>query len=342
MEKTEKGKEGRTSYFYYLGCFDPGNRAGCPNQFFTGRECSAMKKYFALLFTLLLLVSSAAAEGARKLPIDLSGGAPYKVKYSSDLEVYEDPTIRVERHRVPSKEFVCTYYYALITVADASQLRTLPADNKNFLSNTRVPVIKMAKRVNAILAINGDFTAAFSGNKSNTYVLRQGEVIRDTVEPGLDLLLIDEDGDFHIVPREEDLEALDKTTADGKKVINAFQFGPALIRDGVPADDESLLDQSHSPTYAGPHQLNQRMVIAQVGPLQYLTVCCAHYGATLPTMRDIVLAIAPECRNAYVMDGGDSTQMVFLGVKINNVKEEGGADRKVTDIIYFASADFED
>ena len=342
MEKTEKGKEGRTSYFYYLGCFDPGNRAGCPNQFFTGRECSAMKKYFALLFTLLLLVSSAAAEGARKLPIDLSGGAPYKVKYSSDLEVYEDPTIRVERHRVPSKEFVCTYYYALITVADASQLRTLPADNKNFLSNTRVPVIKMAKRANAILAINGDFTAAFSGNKSNTYVLRQGEVIRDTVEPGLDLLLIDEDGDFHIVPREEDLEALDKTTADGKKVINAFQFGPALIRDGVPADDESLLDQSHSPTYAGPHQLNQRMVIAQVGPLQYLTVCCAHYGATLPTMRDIVLAIAPECRNAYVMDGGDSTQMVFLGVKINNVKEEGGADRKVTDIIYFASADFED
>jgi len=301
-----------------------------------------MKKYFALLFTLLLLVSSAAAEGARKLPIDLSGGAPYKVKYSSDLEVYEDPTIRVERHRVPSKEFVCTYYYALITVADASQLRTLPADNKNFLSNTRVPVIKMAKRANAILAINGDFTAAFSGNKSNTYVLRQGEVIRDTVEPGLDLLLIDEDGDFHIVPREEDLEALDKTTADGKKVINAFQFGPALIRDGVPADDESLLDQSHSPTYAGPHQLNQRMVIAQVGPLQYLTVCCAHYGATLPTMRDIVLAIAPECRNAYVMDGGDSTQMVFLGVKINNVKEEGGADRKVTDIIYFASADFED
>ena len=301
-----------------------------------------MKRIAACLFILLLLVSSADAEGVRKLPMDLTGGAPYKVKYKSDLEVYEDPTIRVERHRVPSKEFGCTYYYALITVADASQLRTLPADNKNFLSNTRVPVIKMAKRVNAVLAINGDFTAAFSGNKSNTFVLRQGELYRDTVEPGLDLLLIDEDGDFHIIPREEDLEALDKTTVDGKRVVNAFQFGPALIKDGVPADDESLLDQTHSPTYAGPHQLNQRMIIAQVGPLQYLTVCCAHYGATLPTMRDIVLEIAPDCRNAYTLDGGDSTQMVFLGTKINNVNEDGGADRKVTDIIYFASANFEE
>ena len=42
---------------------------------------------------------------------------------------------------------------------------------------------------------------------------------------------------------------------------------------------------------------------------------------------------------AYTLDGGDSTQMVFLGTKINNVNEDGGADRKVTDIIYFASGD---
>ena len=301
-----------------------------------------MKKWIVMLFAVLALLSSAAAEETRKLPMDLSGGAAYKVKYKSDLEVYEDPTIRVERHRVPSKEFGCTYYYALITVADASQLRTLPADSKNFISKTRVPVVKMAKRVNAVLAINGDFTASFSGNTANTFVLRQGEIYRDTVEPDLDLLLVDEDGDFHIIPREEDLAAMDKTTVDGKRVVNAFQFGPALIRDGVAADDGTLLDLSRSPTYASPHQLNQRMIIAQVGPLQYLTVCCAHYGATLPTMRDIVLEIAPECRNAYVLDGGDSTQMVFLGTKINNVNEGGGEDRKVTDIIYFASANFED
>ena len=252
--------------------------------------------------------------------------------------MYEDPTIRVEKHRFvsPYDEFGCTVYYAIITIGDASQLRTYPANGKDFVSGTRMTCAMLSKRVRAVLAINGDYPATFTGNTANAYVLRQGQVYRDSVSADLDILLIDEDGDFHVLRREEDLSGIDKTQIDGKKVINAFQFGPALVIDGEPVDDETLLDRSRSPMYAEPDDQNQRMIICQIGPLQYMVVCVAHWGAKLTTMRDIAMSLAP-CRTAYVLDGGESTQMVFLGVLCNNT--EGSKDsRELADIIYFASA----
>ena len=39
----------------------------------------------------------------RPLPIDMTGGAPLgRVPYSADMNIFQDPTIRVERHRVPN------------------------------------------------------------------------------------------------------------------------------------------------------------------------------------------------------------------------------------------------
>ena len=302
-----------------------------------------MKRTLSLLLLLLLLVSVASAE-TRKLPIDLTGGAPYDVKYASDLKVYEDPTIRVERDKVvsPAKEFNCTYYYGIITIQDPSQLRTVPADNKDFVSNSRTPGPNMAKRVNAVIAINGDFPNTFNGNVSNTFVLRQGVIYRDSVESHLDLLLIDEDGDFHVIPAGPEQEIMDKTVIDGKQVINAFQFGPALIIDGEPVADEIIHDRAHSPSWARPDAQGQRMCIGQIGPLKYLVVCCAHYGSNLATMREIALTIAPDIQTLYTLDGGESAQMMFLGRKINNINEDGNKPRKISDLIYFASADFKD
>ena len=301
-----------------------------------------MKRRIALviLSAMILAAGCAGADGG-KLPIDLSPGAAYTGSYvSGDEQVYEDPTIRVERHRFESsgKEFGCWVYYAIVTIADASQLRTYPANGKDFCKTTKSSSVMMAKRVRAVLAINGDYPATFTGNAAVSYVLRQGQVYRDTVADGLDILLIDEDGDFHVLTRDEDLAGIDKTEVNGKKVINAFRFGPALVIDGEPVDDALLLDRDHSPMYAEPDDLNQRMIICQLDTLKYMVVCVAHWGATLPTMRDIALYIAPECRVAYVLDGGESTQMVFLGSIINNTGGSNASPRDLADIIYFASA----
>ena len=297
----------------------------------------------AVMLAAMLFSAGCAGAESKKLPIDLSPGTPYTAEYQQgDYEIYEDPTIRAERFRYVSgrREFSCTIYYSIITIGDASQLRTYPANGTDFAKTRKESSAWMAKQVNAVVAINGDYPPMFTGTPKVSYVLRQGKVYRETVDEKLDLLLIDEDGDFHVIRREEDLAGIDKTRINGKKVINAFQFGPALIIDGEPVDDATLLDRTRSPELANPREREQRMIICQIDALKYMVVCVARWGASLPTMRDIALYLAPSCKVAYVLDGGDSTQLVFLGRICNNINGKGKKKRPLADIIYFASANY--
>lgn len=290
-----------------------------------------------------VLVTEADGGEFRPLPLDINeGGAPLAKKtFSAQIALYEDPTIRVEYRRVEGgKEWGVVYYCADITIRDASQIRTAFATRKDqFNPSAKLEAGAIAKKYNAVCAVNGDFFAGFSGN---AFVLRQGKVYRDTVETNLDLLLIDEEGDFHVLPADESLTAADKTVIDGKKVVNALQFGPALIIDGEPVSDESLLDRGHSPANADPHLLNQRMAIIQIDKLHYMALTCAHYGMELPRFRDLIMHITDgKAKTAYTLDGGNSSQLIFVNRKRNNVYEEAER-RPITDIIYFASAWFKD
>lgn len=289
-----------------------------------------MKKlgYAVLMLALLMTLTAGALAENVKLPMDFSGGIPLKEKWQEGVMVYEDPSIRVERTRVASKEWVCTYYTAHITIADASQLRTESA--KGFNSSARVHAETMAKRVNAVLAINGDY---FSG-RSGSYVFRQGQMFRETMDPGQDVLLIDEDGDFHIIMAEDHPETMDKTTIDGKKVVNALCFGPAMVKDG-----QKVLNLDHEQRNTHGLKRAQRICIAQLGPLEYMVVSCAHYGMNLSDFTDLVMSLG-DVKQAYNLDGGNSTYMMFLGHKVNN--SEAGDPRLLADIVYFASAYVED
>lgn len=297
-----------------------------------------------LLCSLALFPISGPAEGAfHALPIDLSGGAPLRQRYASDLLVYEDPTIRVERsHRSHNDVIDREYYIVDITIKDPSQIRTAGADPSTFLTERRIKGSVIAQRVNAVFAMNGDYCGDFHGNESSKFILRQGIVFRDTVDERLDMLLIDENGDFHIIPSGEDLVAMDKTQIDGKKVINALQFGPALIIDGVAREDDYLMSDKHSPQFADPDGREDRLCLAQAGPLHYKVIATRN-GATMAQFKQLVLSLAPECSNAYILDGGGSLQLIFLGEWYNNVNQQTKQNvRKLSDIIYFASAWFQE
>ncbi len=296
----------------------------------------------AALFLILALQTAAFAEEGefRPLPMDLSVGAPYDAEYASDLLVYEDPTIRVERTlRTTNKDLRIEYYAVDIRLQDGSQIRTAHADPTTFLSERVLEAHVIARRVNAVFAMNGDFCGDFHGNESSKYIFRQGTLYRDTVDRRLDMLIIDEAGDLHIIPATEDLEALDKTQVDGKKVCNVLQFGPGLVIDGKPVEDEYLLDENHSPQFASPAGNAPRVGLVQLGPLHYLAVCTRNY-ANLAEFKQLILALAPDCRNAYVLDGGGSAQFVFLGQRYNNISKSSQKSRSLSDILYFASAWF--
>lgn len=287
-----------------------------------------MTTVFARLLAcaLALLLPLGAVAEVVELPIDTSPGLPFQGKFNRDVTVYEDPSIRVEWNKVENGDthFNCMYYTAKIKIADASQLRTAAVNG--FDRGNRAKAQVMARRTNAVLAINGDFYGA----RSESYVLRQGVVYRDKVGENMDILLIDEDGDFHVLLAADNPAEVDKTTINGKKVINAFSFGPALI-----VDNETVLVETSSPSMSAPESRCQRMCIVQTGPLEYMAVCVRMVGCTAQEMVELIYELCDNVEVAYLLDGGESSQMVFMGQLVNKTER---AAREVTDIVYFASA----
>ena len=302
-------------------------------------------RILAVMLLVMLAVSPAAvSEGEfRPLPLDLSGGAPYTEKYSSAKTVFEDPTIRVERMPEARDSVNGDVYYAVdVQIKDPSQIRTAAADPNDFLSERRIHAEVIASRVNAVFAMNGDYCGDYHGNASTKYVLRQGTVYRDTVDTQLDTLLIDEDGNFHIIPGGPELAEMDKTQINGRKVYNVLQFGPGLVIDGKPVEEAYILDDNHSPQYAKPAAKAVRIGIIQIGPLHYMAVC-TKYAVNMAHFQQIVMEAAPGCTNAYVLDGGGSAQLAFLGRILNHLHgKNSGNLRRISDILYFASAWFEE
>ena len=286
---------------------------------------SILRRTAAVCMALICLCGPALADVV-KLPIDQSGGLPYRATFSPEVMVYEDPSIRVERFRVQNSEtpYNCYYHYCTVTIADASQLRTAAASS--FPRLEKRVVQETARKVNAVVAINGDYY----GSHEDGFILRQGEVYRDRIERPIDLLLIDEDGDFHVIFGDEEPEKKDKTEWEGKKIINAFSFGPALI-----VDDRVTLNLNHDPARADAPGRGQRSVIVQTGPLSYLLLTARAVGVSLEEMVELIQSLTDHVEVAYMLDGGESSQLVFLGALVNKPAKNA---RAISDIIYFASA----
>ena len=284
-----------------------------------------------IALTLLPLPEPARAD-VLTLPLDFEPAprpqGDYPARYKTEAWThYEDPSITADYEmQVRYGEWKITYYMARIKIANGSQLRTAPA--RSFDKPGLAPVQSIARKMNAVVAINGDF---FSGNDMR-YVLRQGQVFRDTMGPNQDLLLIDQYGDFHIILAEEHPEEMDKTVVDGKKVNNAICFGPALIRDG-----EIVMNPEKAQGFSHPYELEHRAAICQTGPLEYMIVVVANWGLTLEDFAKFVYSFG-GIQQAYNLDGGISCQLVFMGDYRSKSASDGQAPRPLPDIIYFASA----
>ena len=266
------------------------------------------------------------------LPIDFTGGfAPQESGYQGD-DSYRDPTIQVEITYKDVKDYITGYkgrdagaWIVDVRIGDASQLRTAAAEA--FDKKTTLPVEVIADRLSAVVAFNADYIT----RQDDGYVYRQGVLFKDKLKGKRDLLLIDEDGDFHPVHLPKKGEVPE--TVDGKKINNVFCFGPILVENG------EIPEKMPNFTYLKPENYYARLAICQVGPL--------HYKVILTTMeQDYTLglqlkAFAQLCKDegavtAYNLDGGYSTTLYFHGIRLNSQKNVNF--REVPDIFYFASA----
>ena len=255
--------------------------------------------------------------------------APLESGYISDTE-YEDPSISVS---ITTGRWINTdYMVARVKIANATQIRS--AFGGSYSNPEQYFGERFVEKTNAVLAINGDFFA----KRNPGLMIRQGKTFsmpksdRNLSYNGsiqYDILLIDDQGDLHIMKecRMDDLRAFEGT------VINTFTFGPGLVIDGV--------KQENFPnTNNGVTNKTQRMAIAQVGPLEYLCVCCegpddpGSEGLLMEEFADLVASL--DVVNAYNLDGGTSSTMLFRGTKVNCPKRR--VRRELVDILYFASA----
>ncbi len=269
------------------------------------------------------------------LPIDFSFGTEPKRSAMKGTEFYQDSTITVTLHT--GRYANTSYWMAEIKLRDASQLRTYSGNG--FDSSGARDGVRMAQMVNAVVAINGDFCNS-SERVGKGFVIRQGQLFRNNLDLAgvegskmIDVLLIDEDGNFHALyqPEKNTIES----TVDGKRILNALCFGPVLVDGGKVVDDYKGADYwIDMATLEG----KQRMCICQTGRLSYLVIASGgpYRGDSGMTMRQLA-QLAADCGAivAYNLDGGDSTMLYFNGKKIN----QSNNLRKLQDIIYFASGE---
>ena len=289
-----------------------------------------------------LLVPQDFSDRGYLLPIDFSVGSEPDEDCLIDENTYIDSTISVSITKGNTGS--CTYWYADIRVKDASQLRTMAATASGAFDTpgSEMEAVALSYGSNAVVAINGDYPDDFHKHGYG-YNIRQGILYRNNLDDPerfkcqlMDVLLVDEDGDFIVYHRPE--TGAIPGLVNGKRILNSFSFGPVLVENGQAVMDFKGADRWMDMATA---KGKQRMCICQVEPLHYMVVCCAgpysgNKGMTLTEFRDLVASLGVQ--TAYNLDGGDSTLLFFFDDQVN-IFSTANKVRPLTDIIYFASAE---
>ena len=240
-------------------------------------------------------------------------------KISTTSDTYEDDNISIKLSTY--REYDTNIYVADVILKNTDLLKTYFANNtygKNITEKTSV----MAKNINAILAINGDYY----GVQNTGYVLKNGKIYRN-ISSGKEDLVIYKDGSFKII--NEDEVSLEELLNDG--AYNVLSFGPALINNGnitVNVNDE--VDKSMAS--------NPRTAIGIIDENHYVFVVSdgrtsESEGLSLYELATFMKKLNVE--TLYNLDGGGSSTMYFNGNIINNPTTSGRiSERKVSDIVY--------
>ncbi|MBQ6582721.1 MAG: phosphodiester glycosidase family protein [Mogibacterium sp.] len=215
-----------------------------------------------------------------------------------------------------------TVHIAEVWIKDASQLRAGLADG-SFGRNIKEPTSDIAESSGAVLAINGDYY----GFRDSGYVLRNGQLYRDTPSGGEDLVLY-EDGTLEIID-EDNVTAQELVDAGA---VQIWSFGPGLVEHGVISVSENYeVEQAM--------RSNPRTAIGQIDEGHYVLVVSEgrteeDAGLTVYELAEVMQRLG--CETAYNLDGGGSSTMWFNGELVNSPSggRHGSSERSVSDIIY--------
>lgn len=245
--------------------------------------------------------------------------------YTSD-----DIQIKIDQVQTGSGSDQITYYVADVVLKDSDNLLSAFADNnfgRNIIENTST----IAADNNAIFAINGDYY----GFRDDGVIIRNGTVYRDS--PVRTALALFNDGTIQSFDEEE----LSSTSLLERGVTNTLSFGPTLIKDGVMIDNFDNLKIDTNFGNRSIQNSNPRTGIGMIAPNHYVFIVVDgrkegySKGMTLTEFAKVFADLG--CTEAYNLDGGGSSTMVFMGNVVNNPLGKG-KERGVSDILYIREA----
>ena len=214
-----------------------------------------------------------------------------------------------------------------VKLAHGSQLRRALAGNQYGSSVEEYPT-NMAKNVNAVLAINGDFY----NFRDLGITVYQRQLYRHAPK-SVDTAYFTASGDMIFSKRGEltDKAEAEKFVQDNDAIFSVA-FGPILVEDGQKVTTTQYPIGEIEKKYS-------RTAIGQRDDLHYILMTVNYEGpcqvtCTLAQATEYIYAKGVE--KAYALDGGQTSSMVFNGELVNRV--DWGNERTMSDIIYFASA----
>lgn len=263
--------------------------------------------------------------------------------FSSDTEFRSDTAIRY--YLDDSLLVICwkeiidgnTCSCVEVKVADASQLRRKFADDAFGASNTYYAT-DLSRSVNSVVAMNADYYLF----RDFGIVVFNRELYRfnESVYSGeykkyncVDTCFVTENGDLLYFKRgqvttEEEMRQF----IEDNKIVFSIAFGPVLVNDSeaeyIDWYPVGEIDKGYS-----------RAGIGQVDSLHYFYMSLNHSNEKQARWNINTFAqhfAEKGVRTAYALDGGQTSEIVFQGEPYNYI--DFGAERLVSDIIYFASA----
>lgn len=219
------------------------------------------------------------------------------------------------------------YTFSEVKLADPSQFRRHLAGGE-YGSEMQYLTTEMAASVNAVVASAGDFYRF----RDFGAVVYEG-VARRVEGTYAETCYIDRQGDMHFTYG-GDVTTVEQVQAfvDEHDINFSLAFGPVLV------DEYQLVEH----TWYGVGEINEgyaRSALCQMAPLHYIVATANTTGAyqDIPTVANFAKHIAATgCRMAYCLDGGQTATIVMNDTLIN--RPVYGQQRKISDIIYFATA----
>ena len=242
--------------------------------------------------------------------------------FQNDAYIGDNAVILLESHSSADGVLSSAYILVDIYLPDVHHLKTYYSDDPDKGLGSPSYFSTMCRHVNAALAVNGDFYDMLSGKN----VVRDGVLVAKFVNT-YDLCALYEDGSMRTV-RCKDIHNEAELTEILKGAWQVWSFGPVLLDDdGRAIEDFSGLATEYLCTR------HPRTCIGYYGPGHYCLLTVAGYRNSMPgvTLEELSSFFAElGCRQAFNLDGGDSTHIWFHGSEIG----WPSAKNELSDLIY--------